>query len=187
MEKAGLGAADFGTLVHAVLEARLNGQDFRVPSKFHSRTADEKAFQELITRAETMADTFLNSELGKRCAASGRIAKNGRTAVRESEYRIITSVTVNGKPVAVMGQIDLVFEETDETVVVDFKTDRTENPEDHYGQLAVYYQAAGDIFKKPVSVWLYYLRSGRAVNATKEVQEISLEDSALAAWNAACS
>jgi ATP-dependent helicase/nuclease subunit A len=61
-------------------------------------------------------------------------------------------------------------------VVVDFKTDKLENPEDHYGQLAAYYRAAGDIFGKPVSLWLYYLRSGSAVNVTEEVNVLSLEE-----------
>ena len=60
--------------------------------------------------------------------------------------------------------------------MIDFKTDKAENPEDHYGQLAAYYRAVGDIFGKPVSLWLYYLRSGSAVNITEEVKTISLEE-----------
>jgi ATP-dependent helicase/nuclease subunit A len=72
--------------------------------------------------------------------------------------------------------MDLLFEDDDEVTVVDFKTDKAENPEDHYGQLAAYCQAAGDIFNKPASVWLFYLRSGRAVNITEEVKALSLEE-----------
>jgi ATP-dependent helicase/nuclease subunit A len=75
-----------------------------------------------------------------------------------------------------MGQIDLLFMAENEVVVVDFKTDRIENPADHYGQLAAYYRAAGDIFGKPASVWLFYLRSGSAVNVTHEIDRLSLED-----------
>ena len=74
-----------------------------------------------------------------------------------------------------MGQIDLLFEEAGEVVVVDFKTDRIEKPEDHYGQLAAYYQAALDIFGKPASVWLFYLRSGRALDVTAAVKSLSLD------------
>jgi ATP-dependent exoDNAse (exonuclease V) beta subunit len=114
-----------------------------------------------------MADGFISSELGRRWAASD---------YRESEFPVITSVIINGKPAAIMGQIDLLFGEDEEIVAADFKTDKIENPEDHYGQLAAYYRAVGDIFGKPVSVWLCYLRSGRLVNVTEEVKRLSLEE-----------
>ena len=39
-----------------------------------------------------------------------------------------------------------------------------------------YYRAAEDIFGKPVSVLLYYLRSGRTVDVTEEVKSLSLEE-----------
>ncbi|MDR1804522.1 MAG: UvrD-helicase domain-containing protein, partial [Treponema sp.] len=146
-EQTGISPAEFGSLVHAVLEGRLKGQTV-IPSKIKSRM-DEKNIQSLVADAESMADSFLSSELGRRFAASGR---------RESEFPVITSVMREGKPAAIMGQIDLLFEAENEVVVVDFKTDRIENPADHYGQLAAYYRAAGDIFGKPASVWLFYLR-----------------------------
>jgi ATP-dependent helicase/nuclease subunit A len=164
-EQTGIAPADFGSLVHAVLEGRLKGKPLLIPPKIKSRV-DEKKFQSLVTAAESMADGFLSSELGRRFAASGR---------HGSEFPIVTSALAEGKQVAIMGQIDLLFVAENEVVVVDFKTDRIENPADHYGQLAAYYRAAGDIFGKPASVWLFYLRSGSAVNATQEVAKLSLE------------
>jgi len=164
-EQTGLSPADFGTLVHSVLEGRLRGLRF-IPPKIYSRT-DEKKLQSLVAAAESMADVFLASELGKRLAASRRV---------ESEFPVVTSVMAEGKPVAITGQLDLLFEAENEVIVVDFKTDRIENPADHYGQLAAYYRAAGDIFSKPASVWLFYLRGGTAVNVTQEVERLSLED-----------
>ena len=169
-EKAGLSAADFGSLVHAVVEGRLNLQPCVVPKKIKSRVDDERSLKKLMGEAEVLADKFLVSELGKRWEA-GRQAGD-----RQSEFPIITSALAEGKPVAITGQIDLLLTEEDEVVVVDFKTDRIENPEDHYGQLAAYYRAAGDIFGKPISVWLFYLRSGRAVNVTENIRSLSLED-----------
>ena len=167
IEKAGIPPAEFGTLVHAVLEARLNRQDCFVPPKIRSIVDDEKTLQGLMAYAQTLADTFLDSELGKRLTSAN---------YRETEFSVITSAATKKKSIAIMGQMDLIFEEGGEIVVVDFKTDRTENPEDHYGQLAVYYRAAADIFGKPVSVWLFYLRSGRAVDVTESVAGISLEE-----------
>jgi len=171
LEKAGLVPADFGSLVHAMLESRLKGLPCEVPLKvrFHP---DEKASHNLLTLAESMADSFLASALGKRWAS----AQNNRRNFSQSEFSVITAADVEGKAVAITGQIDLLFEEDDEVVVLDFKTDRVENPEDHYGQLAAYCRAAGDIFGKPVSLWLYYLRSGSAVNVTEEVRGLSLEE-----------
>jgi ATP-dependent helicase/nuclease subunit A len=163
LEKAALGPMDFGSLVHAVLESRFKGEPCLVSPGILSRMGEEKALQSLLDIAEAMADGFLSSELGIRCKAS---------AYREPEFSIVTSVEMEGKPVAITGQIDLIFMEEDEVVVVDFKTDSLEQPEDHYAQLAAYYQAAADIFCKPVSVWLFYLRSGRAVNVSKEVKSI---------------
>ena len=169
IDLAGLDPADFGTLVHAVLEARLKAQVCIIPQKIRSIVDNEKKLEKLLALAEQMAASFIDSELGKRLSAS---------EYHEPEFQFISSVTVNGKSIAITGRIDLVFGEKDEVVVVDFKTDRIENPEDHYGQLAVYYQAVKDIFKKPVSAWLFYFQSSQAINVTKEVQDISLEDMA---------
>jgi ATP-dependent helicase/nuclease subunit A len=165
--KAGLNPAEFGSLVHAFLEGRLTGRGPSVPSKIRSRVNDEKALKTLEDSASAMADAFIASGLGKRWASAAR---------RESEFPVITSVDAGGKAVAVTGQIDLLFEENGSMVIIDFKTDRTENPEAHYGQLAAYSRAVGDIFGKPVSVWLYYLRSGRQADATEGVKLISLEE-----------
>ena len=166
--KAGVSPADFGSLVHSVLEGRLSQRPGLIPPKIRSRLADEdKTYTQLIAAAEAMADAFLSSELGKRCAAAEH---------RESEFPIITSVTIEGKAIAIRGQIDLLFGENGKVVVVDFKTGKIENSEDHLGQLAAYYRAAGDIFGKPVSVWLHYLRSGRSENVTDKVQIIPLEE-----------
>jgi len=170
LEKANLTPADFGSLVHAMLESRIKGlpYDTSLKIRFHP---DEKTGQSLMAFAESMADSFLASALGKRWASA-----HGGQYFSQSEFSVITTAEVKGKAVAITGQIDLLFEEDNEVVVLDFKTDRVENPEDHYGQLAAYYRAAGDIFGKPVSLWLYYLRSGSAVNVTEEVKGLSLEE-----------
>jgi ATP-dependent exoDNAse (exonuclease V) beta subunit len=171
LEKANLTPADFGSLVHALLESRLKGLPCEMPPQMRSSYSDEKSSQSLLALAGSMADSFLASALGKRWAS----AQNNRRNFSQSEFSVITAADVEGKAVAITGQVDLLFEEDDEVVVLDFKTDRVEKPEDHYGQLSAYYRAAGDIFGKPVSLWLYYLRSGSAVNVTEEVRGLSLE------------
>jgi len=166
LEKTGISSAEFGTVVHSVLEARFTGESCNIPIKIRARLDEGKSSGELMAAAEKMADVFFDSDLGKRWAASSR---------RESEFSIITSANVNGKPISIMGQIDLLFEEAGEVVVVDFKTDRIINPSEHYGQLAAYYRAASDIFGKPASVWLFYLCYGLAEDTTHNVKELSLD------------
>jgi ATP-dependent helicase/nuclease subunit A len=150
LEKAGLGAEDFGTIAHAFLEDRLNGRPPAVPPRLLARLR-EGGLEAVEREALAMADRFLASDLGRKSASAAR---------RESEFPFVTAVKTGDRTVAVTGQIDLLFEEDERLHVVDFKTDRIENPKDHYGQLAVYKRAAEDIFGKPVRAWLYYLRSG---------------------------
>jgi ATP-dependent helicase/nuclease subunit A len=167
LEKNGISAMDFGSLVHAILEScfdtggpdsarqeQLKGKPFL---GILAKLEDEKSRESITAFAEDLADNFLTSDLGKRCIASPR---------RESEFPVVTSAVIDGRPIAITGKIDLLFIEENEVVVVDFKTDKTEKAEDHYAQLAVYCQAAGDIFGRTASAWLYYLRSGSALNAT---------------------
>jgi ATP-dependent helicase/nuclease subunit A len=164
LEKAGLSAADFGTIVHAFLDDRLNRRPPAVPPRVLARLK-EGGLEAVREEALLMADRFLASELGTKSAASAR---------RESEFPFVTAVKTPDRTVAVTGQIDLLFEEGEGFYVVDFKTDKIENPEDHYGQLAVYKRAVEDIFGKPVRAWLYYLRSGSAVEL--RLDGVSIEE-----------
>jgi len=172
LKKAALNAAEAGTLVHTVLEARLNKQPFFAPSTIRSRIDSEALLRDLVTHAEGMAEAFFSSELGRRWEVS---------EFQYPEFAVLTSANAREKVIAIIGKMDLLFCEGGEVVVVDFKTDKAENPADHFGQLAAYYRAASDIFAKPVSTWLFYLRSGKAVNVTDEVKTLSLEELAEAA------
>jgi ATP-dependent helicase/nuclease subunit A len=169
LEKAGLSAADFGTLVHAFLEDRLNGRIPVIPPRILAGIR-EHGIEAVRKEALTMADRFLASDLGQKSAASAR---------RESEFPFVTAVEAGGRTVAITGTIDLLFEEGDVIHVVDFKTDKIENPEAHYGQLAVYKRTAEDIFGKPVQARLYYLRTGRAPEL--HLDDVSIEELVLAA------
>ncbi|MDR1948933.1 MAG: UvrD-helicase domain-containing protein [Spirochaetaceae bacterium] len=164
-EKSGLDAADFGTLVHGFLEALLKGAVPRIPPRILSRL-NEKEIPPVRELARSMAEGFLNSELG---------ARSRNAAWREPEFPILSAVRAGGRNTAITGQIDLLFEEGGTIHVVDFKTDRIEEPEHHLAQLAVYARAVGDIFKKPVRSWLFYLRSGRAVELGAGLDKVDIE------------
>ena len=74
------------------------------------------------------------------------------------------------------GKIDLLFETAENVMVIDFKVDAVENYAAHLAQLSIYRRAVQQIRNKPVRCWLYYLRSGSAVDATSAAEQITEED-----------
>ena len=70
--------------------------------------------------------------------------------------------------IIVQGAVDVCFEEEDGIVILDFKTDRTDNPEDlanaYKEQLQIYAYACEKIFKKPVKEMIIY-----SFNLCKEI------------------
>jgi ATP-dependent exoDNAse (exonuclease V) beta subunit len=120
-----------------------------------------------MEEAGKMANVFFNSDLGRLCSES---------SYRESEYSIITAInSPKSRIIPVIGIIDLLFENNGTIYVIDFKTDRNEHPDQHYAQLAVYYQAVGDIFNKPVKAFIFYLRSGNAPEITEKISKLKIE------------
>ncbi len=135
-----LSAAEFGTIAHRAIESRFTGIPAAIPAG-------------VAATVEKMVSTFFSSSLGT-------MAQKSRW--REAEYSFITRIHVEGNNLVVSGQADLVFEHEGTIHIVDYKTDARENPENHRIQLEIYRKAMGDILKKPVKTWIYYLRSGNA-------------------------
>lgn len=148
LRKTGVSPNDFGTFAHRTIESRFTGNPVFMP-------------EEIRKEAERMADRFAESALG------GMASK---ATWRKTEYGFITRYVHEGRPVAVTGQMDLLFEFEGTVYVVDYKTDRAEDPSVHEEQLAVYRKAAADLTKKPVETWLYYLRNGHAVKVAPKSQ-----------------
>ncbi|MDR1419491.1 MAG: UvrD-helicase domain-containing protein [Treponema sp.] len=169
LSKTGLRAADFGIIVHAFLDDFLQGREPRIPPPVLSRL-DERDWPAASALADGMMKGFLTSPLGKLSLSSAR---------RETEFPFVSAVTLRAgerdRIVPVSGKMDLVFEAEGMIHVVDFKTDRDERPDDHFGQLAVYSRAAGDIFGGRVRPWLFYLRSGRAEDLSGRLDGVDIE------------
>ncbi|OQA63858.1 MAG: ATP-dependent helicase/nuclease subunit A [Spirochaetes bacterium ADurb.Bin269] len=137
-----MSANTFGTIAHKQIEARFTGVQAPIQA-------------ELATVTGKMADLFFASELGREARSA---------EWKKSEYGFITRFPFRGRMLTVTGQMDLVYEYKDRVVVVDYKTDRDENPEAHAEQLAAYRKAAAELRPgKKAETWLFYLRTGRAV------------------------
>ncbi|MCL2006976.1 MAG: UvrD-helicase domain-containing protein [Treponema sp.] len=153
-------SADFGTLVHICLEAILTGKEAVLPPKFAGSLspADGDVF---LDAGKKLADLFIRSPLGVKAEKAGK---------RHSEFRFRSLLnTPDDEELFITGTIDLVFEDEEGIWVVDFKTDREENPEQYIPQMACYHKAVSDLFAAPgkdCRILLYYLRSGNAVEVT---------------------
>ncbi len=139
LSRLGMGSADFGTLAHREIEARLTGVSAQAP-------------EELRPLLRQMADRFFASPLGQLALKAER---------RESEYAFATRWSHRGQELIVTGQMDLLFVSGGKVWVVDFKTDRREEPRRHAFQLAVYRKAASDLFGLEAETRLFYLRTAR--------------------------
>jgi len=141
LERTGVSPADFGTFAHRAIEARFTGLEPAIPD-------------ELRTAVDSLADRFFASELGGLAREADFL---------RSEYGFLTRYEALSPTALVSGQIDLVFRSKGRLFVVDYKTDRDEDPAIHADQLAVYRKAVRDLFASEPETWLFYLRSGRAI------------------------
>jgi ATP-dependent helicase/nuclease subunit A len=166
LRAAKLEPAEFGTIVHAYLESPGPGGKNRIPPRFLARLSGGSAAA-IDAAARGMAEKFLASDLGRRSMADPH---------REPEYPILTMIKKGEEKIPLRGTIDLLFESEGAVWVVDFKTDKTEEPERHLAQLAVYRRAVSDIFGKPVRAWLFFLRSGKARELTADLENVDIEE-----------
>jgi len=128
----------------------------------------------------SVADAILSAgkELAQRFARSplGIVARGSENLKSEFQFRSL--LLTDGKELFINGTIDLLFEDAETVYVIDFKTDNQETPRDHIPQMACYYKAASDLFAVPANkkcgVWLYYLRTGHAVDVTMKAKEFDL-------------
>lgn len=172
--------AHFGTLAHAAIEEKFTGTPISLSAEIAAALSGDQR-EKMLSLARQLAPSFVSSELGQLA-----LCADWRQNEYDFKMRLPASENTDCVPVTVKGQIDLLFEteENGETVIyiVDFKTDSAERPEEHVTQLACYSHAArqmrplSDGRQKKTRCWLYYLRSGHAVEITAETEKISLQD-----------
>jgi ATP-dependent helicase/nuclease subunit A len=170
------GPAEFGTLAHLSVEALLKGVEPVIPPRLAGLLGPGEG-ETLLSAGRGLAERFLQSPLGKAAAES---------SFRRSEYpfrsfyprRSPAGVGVKQDPenadMYIGGTIDLLFDWEDQVWVVDFKTDSAENPPEHLHQMAFYYRAARDLREKRCRIWLYYFRTGHAVELSGAAEAFDL-------------
>lgn len=163
MQKNGLNAARRGTAMHAVMQYI----DFD-SSPDISRKLDGLVEKQFITPAQAEScdkkalESFFKSELYKRILNAKVMHREMRFLTEIPASRVEPSLNeLLGKEcVMVQGAVDLVFEEDDGIVVLDFKTDRVDSSQeliDAYSeQLLIYSLACEKIFEKKVKEHIIY-------------------------------
>jgi ATP-dependent helicase/nuclease subunit A len=162
---AGSSPAEFGTIAHVCIEAALKHKPAFIPPLIAGKL-DGGTAEKLLAAGEEIVLRFLTSPLGRMAqnAAWTRSEFPFRTIERAiDEKNVDGEYSDTGRDVFLNGTIDLVFEKDGIITIIDFKTDSTENPVEHTWQMSVYHQAARDLWQKETRVFLYYLRSGNAV------------------------
>ncbi len=167
-------SGSFGTIAHICVDALLSGKDPVFPPQL-SGSISPVEFDSLFAAGKELASRFVRSPLGK-------IAENSKFRENEFSFRSFL-INSEGKEVFINGTIDLFFEDSVFFHVVDFKTDNKETPVEHTAQMACYFQAVSALFavpaKKECRAWLYYLRTGHAVEMTDKVKQFNLENKAI--------
>lgn len=163
MSEGGITATERGTAMHKIIEFI----DFDKADDIESEI--ERLYEwQYISEREAKAvsrkalKAFFESDIFARIKKAKTVKREMRFLTELPAKRIDPSLddSFNSESIMVQGAVDLCFEEDDGIAVLDFKTDRTENPDDlkiAYGeQLAIYAAACEKIFLKPVKQKIIY-------------------------------
>lgn len=163
MLNSGLTAAEKGTAVHKVMQ--FINMDAKPLVKDEIDRLCEYGF---ISESEAEAidtkliERFFDSDLFNRILNSKGYKREMRFMTEMPAIRLDETLTgiAADTPVIIQGAVDLVFEEEDGIVVVDFKTDRTDNPDTlkqtYREQLNIYAKACEKIFNRKVKEKILY-------------------------------
>lgn len=163
MEKEGLTAAGKGTAMHHIMQYISFDKDIDIEAEI------ERLYEwQFITETEAKCadrkaiEKFFKSEIFSRISASVNVRREMRflTEIPANQLDTELDSAFEDEKIVIQGAVDLCFEEDDGIVVLDFKTDRTTDPQhfiDAYSfQLDVYSKACEKIFGKPVKEKIIY-------------------------------
>ncbi len=152
--QVGLSAAQKGTAMHKFMQYMPFDRTplSRVLSQLVHRGTLSEAEAEVLDLSAI--EQFRHSELAGRIAASSFVEREYRFLSQVSADRYDPDLTEGGGMLLLQGVIDLFFEEEEGIVLVDYKTDRSDDPEyykeKYQLQLQLYAKALEKLLKKPV-------------------------------------
>ncbi|NLB43100.1 MAG: hypothetical protein GX815_12780, partial [Clostridiales bacterium] len=126
-------AAEKGTIVHFILQHL--ELDKAVSEDGILQQIDDMIKRELLTEDEAQVANmnqiygFLNSETGQRIRNASQVHREVPFNLRKKSYELIENLQANDDTLLIQGVIDCFFEENDQWVLVDYKTDYVDSSE----------------------------------------------------------
>ncbi len=163
MSKGGISAAGRGTAMHKVMQffdfEKNNDIDTELERLYEWRFISEEKYNS-IDKQKLLK--FFDSEVFSRINNAELVKREMRFLTEICACKIDPSLDkkYENEMVIVQGAVDICFVEKDGIVILDFKTDRVDNPEilaEIYGeQLSIYALACEKIFNKPIKQKIIY-------------------------------
>ncbi len=163
MNKLGLSSAQKGTAMHTIMQFIEFSENVDVDSEIERLVEWQYITEEQGNCAdrEKLKD-FFSGELYLRILKAEQVKREMRFLTELPAQRIDPKIDPKFKDskIIVQGAVDLLFDEGDSLVVVDFKTDRVNSEETlinlYSEQLEIYAKACETIYKKPVKEKIIY-------------------------------
>lgn len=171
-EKQGLSGAETGVLMHSILQhltLQENMEDGELTRQLEAMVLKEILLAEQarqIDKASILA--FLASDLGRRMCRSPKVRRELPFSILLPAERFYPDMKETGEGIFVQGVIDVLFDEGDGLVLVDYKTDKVRSGEELAGryrlQLELYAEAIETIYGRPVTEkYLYAFALGQSI------------------------
>ncbi len=163
MNKGGMSATDRGTAMHKVMQyfdfAKCNNIEEEIERLYEWQYINEYEYNSLNREALLK---FFNSDIFSRIKNAEQVKREMRflTEVPATTIDNTLDKRFSDEKIIIQGSIDVCIIEKDGIVILDFKTDRVDDPSalaEAYGmQLSIYALAAKKIFKLPVKQKVIY-------------------------------
>lgn len=167
-----LTSAEKGTALHAFMQyADFAAAREDIEAQLRLLTDEGYLTQEQADSVDIeKARSFIESDLVTRCLNADKVYKEYRFNIRIPANRVDPEIeeSLSEETVILQGAVDLAFVEDGELVIVDYKTDRVNAPEDlaerYASQLLLYKDAMEECLSLPVKECLIYsIRHSREV------------------------
>jgi ATP-dependent exoDNAse (exonuclease V) beta subunit len=149
----------FGTLTHQLLAAALLSPEAPpAPPEWERLHIPPELRLACLHSAGTLVSAFFDSELGRAARRAERV---------ETELPFVYRWEGDSGPLYISGQVDAVLHAGEDLILIDFKTDRHFQPQEHACQLGLYALALQELTGREPRPYLFLLRAARAVPVTQ--------------------
>lgn len=174
--RTALTAAEYGTVMHAVMQhlpLSLSAEKAAINGFIHSLVQREILLHEQAAQVHfNSIQRFLQSSLAERMRQSSCVRREMPFSILLPAHTFYPDLEDQGETLFVQGIVDVLFDEPDGLVLIDYKTDRAQPAEyavsKHRYQLNLYAEAIEKIFRKKVKEQhLYLISTGKFVKVER--------------------